>query len=189
MSSNEAYARYASAESVVHFDRLCRTLHALNFLAQRRHAGGYLQLSVHPRHLLAVPSQHGLVFEAILKRCGLAPVDIVLELETGEFLDDARLASAIKNYRERGYRIALSGSGEHPESFAPDIVKRTLDNLINPSFIHPSQTHADNLLTQSELALAQQSGIHLGQGNLLGKAQRDCVSTHKPDGLAYNLRD
>jgi hypothetical protein len=64
-----------SAGSVMHFDRLCRTLHALNFLAQRQHAGGYLQLAVHPRHLLAVPSQHGLVYEAILKRCGLAPED------------------------------------------------------------------------------------------------------------------
>ena len=72
VSSEEAYALCETAESVIHFDRLSRTLHALNFLAQQRHAGGYLQLAVHPRHLQAVQSQHGLVYEAILKRCGLA---------------------------------------------------------------------------------------------------------------------
>ena len=70
LSPAEAYAACETPESVVHFDRLCRTLHALNFLAQQQYAGGYLQLAVHPRHLLAVQNQHGLVYEAILKRCG-----------------------------------------------------------------------------------------------------------------------
>ncbi len=37
--------------------------------------------------------------------------------------------------------------------------------------------------------LAEQDGIHLGQGSLFGDPQRDCVSTHKPNGLAYNRRD
>ena len=189
LGSEDAYARCGSAESVVHFDRLCRTLHALNFLAQRRHAGGYLQLSVHPRHLLAVPSQHGLVFEAVLKRCGLAPVDIVLELKTGELIDDARLASAVHNYRERGYRIALSGNGEHPELFAPDIVKQPLDGLITLPASPNMQKHAVDLTSSSDLTLAEQNGIHLGQGSLFGDPQRDCVSTHKPNGLAYNRRD
>ena len=31
-------------------------------LAQRQHAGGYLQVAVHPRHLQAVSNQHGLVY-------------------------------------------------------------------------------------------------------------------------------
>ena len=31
-----------SEAAMVHFDRLCRTLHALNFLAQQRSTGGFL---------------------------------------------------------------------------------------------------------------------------------------------------
>lgn len=103
-----AFARCLTPAAVVHFDRLCRTLHALNFLAQRKHVGGYLQLPVHPRHVLAVPSKHGLVFEAVLKRCGLAPEDIVLEFAEPAPGDESWQA-AISNYRERGYRIARRG--------------------------------------------------------------------------------
>ena len=189
LDSDAAYRRFPSDESVVQFDRLCRTVHALNFLAQHRHAGGYLQLSVHPRHLLAVPSQHGLVFETILKCCGLAPVDIVLELKTNVDLDDAHFASAVENYRERGYRIALSSQGEHPELFAPDIVKYPVKTLRQPSFPAGALIHADNLDSAEDLEIAKAYGAKLGQGILFGNAARDCVSTHKPDGLAYNLRD
>ena len=108
-SAAEAYAACETSESVVHFDRLCRTLHALNFLAQKQYAGGYLQLSVHPRHLLAVQNQHGLVYEAILKRCGLAQEDIVLHIDISAIGGQARLVNALASYRQRGYRLALAG--------------------------------------------------------------------------------
>src|SRR5574343_66315 len=107
VSVEAAYAACETAESVVHFDRLCRTLHALNFLAQQQQAGGYLQMAVHPRHLLAVQNQHGLVYEAILKRCGLAPQDIVLELAADSLDDSGHFAHALANYRQRGYRVML----------------------------------------------------------------------------------
>lgn len=180
LQPEEAYAACDSDESVVHFDRLCRTLHALNFLAQRRHAGGYLQLSVHPRHLLAVPSKHGLVFEAVLKRCGLAPDDIVLELASGRILDDRRLAEAVHNYRQRGYRIALAGSGEHPELFAPDIIKRSLDAPGGIGASGQTRIHLAGIASEQERILACQSGADLGQGPLFGEARSLCVSTHRP---------
>jgi len=179
LNAEAAYATCRDGEAVVHFDRLCRTLHALNFLAQRRHAGGYLQLAVHPRHLLAVPSQHGLVFEAVLKRCGLAPEDIVLELATGQLIDNARLASAVHNYRQRGYRIALAGVGDHPELFAADIIKQPLVSLSDLPRTG-AHRHADQLTCDSELAQAAAQGIELAQGPLFGLPQADCVSTHSP---------
>ncbi|MGE5472071.1 MAG: EAL domain-containing protein [Bacteroidota bacterium] len=180
VSVDDAYAACRSAESVVHFDRLCRTLHALNFLAQRRHAGGYLQLSVHPRHLLAVPGKHGLVFEAVLKRCGLAPDDLVLELAAGPCLDDRRLADAVHNYRQRGYRIALAGPGGHPELFAPDIIKRTLRG--DPALDRKGTaiTHIDGITDAADLARACKWAANLGQGPLFGAAQAMCISTHSP---------
>lgn len=178
LPAEEAYAACRSAESVVHFDRLCRTLHALNFLAQRRHAGGYLQLSVHPRHLLAIPSKHGLVFEAVLKRCGLAPDDLVLELATGRILDDQRLAEAVNNYRLRGYRIALAGTDAHPDLFAPDIIKLPLGRQFGQT--GAAQLHIEGIASEAELLRARQLGADLGQGPLFGEAQSRCVSTHSP---------
>ena len=77
----DAYVRAVSAEAVVRFDRLVRTMHALNFLVQRRWSGGWLELAVHSRHLHAVAEGHGLVFEAVLKRCGLGPEDIILAID------------------------------------------------------------------------------------------------------------
>src|SRR5574343_1570615 len=128
VSSEAAYALCESEQAVVHFDRLRRTLHALNFLAQRRSTGGYLQLPVHPRHLQAVQNQHGLVYEAILKRCGLAPQDIVLQIDTALADGHGRLDEALGNYRQRGYRLALAGQGANwPEAsalaLAPDIIQ------------------------------------------------------------------
>lgn len=183
LSAEEAYAACRSAESVVSFDRLCRTLHALNFLAQRHHAGGYLQLSVHPRHLLAVPSKHGLVFEAVLKRCGLAPDDLVLELATGRILDDQRLADAVHNYRQRGYRIALSGTDSHPELFAPDIIKQTLESRGAPA--SPARLHIEGIASDEDVDRARQQGAELGQGPLFGEARPLCVSTHN---TSHNAR-
>ena len=180
LRAEEAYAACQSAESIVHFDRLCRTLHALNFLSQRRKTGGYLQLSIHPRHLLAIPSKHGLVFEAVLKRCGLAPDDLVLELASGRILDDRRLADAVHNYRLRGYRISIVGSDQHPELFAPDIIKQTLHDLSAPDRPAETSLHLDGIANDADLALARQKGAHLGQGPLFGEAQAACVSTHSP---------
>src|SRR5574343_1702237 len=127
VSAEAAYATCETPEAVVHFDRLCRTLHALNFLAQRRHAGGYLQMAVHPRHLQAIPNQHGLVYEAILKRCGLAPQDIVLQIDGLSLQNSPSLGEALASYRLRGYRLALaapdSTSATGAPSFVPDIVQ------------------------------------------------------------------
>jgi len=183
LTAEAAYAACQNAESVVHFDRLCRTLHALNFLAQHHHAGGYLQLSVHPRHLLAVPSKHGLVFEAVLKRCGLAPDDLVLELASGRILDDQRLAGAVHNYRQRGYRIALSGTDSHPELFVPDIIKQPLDSRRAPA--SPARLHIEGIASDEDLHRAHQQGAELGQGPLFGEARPLCVSTHN---TAHNAR-
>lgn len=186
LASEAAYARCATAEAIVHFDRLCRTLHALNFLAQRRHAGGYLQLAVHHRHLLAVPSQHGLVFEAVLKRCGLAPLDIVLELQGGSLLDNSQLSAAVHNYRERGYRIAWAGPAGATLAFTPDIVKCPLGSALGAG---TTPAHVDRLRHADDLAQARRQGFQLGQGSLFGQPRPECVSTHKPGPLTYNRAD
>lgn len=194
LDSDQAYALCRTPEAVIHFDRLKRTLHALNFLAQRRHAGGYLQLTVHPRHLKAVQSQHGLVYEAILKRCGLGPEDIVLEIDAREFLHNRHLADALANYRQRGYRLAfceLSAATDSAGLFAlrPDIVKLPLDEcseLLEQALRLSITVELGGIETGQDLAKAGAIGAGLGQGGLFGPAQIDCRPTHSGQRLAYN---
>lgn len=194
VSATEAYAACSTPESVVHFDRLCRTLHALNFLAQQQYAGGYLQLSVHPRHLLAVQNQHGLVYEAILKRCGLAPEDIVLQIDIPASCAQTRLADALASYRQRGYRLALSGSlAAHAIDdwldLEPDILQLPVGA---PSQLVEAAHHAGILIERSgiasgqDLALAGIAAIDLGRGSLFGPPAADCRPTHDKRRVAYN---
>lgn len=189
VSVADAYAACETPEAIVHFDRLCRTLHALNFLAQQRQTGGYLQMTVHPRHLQAVTNQHGLVYEAILKRCGLAPQDIVLRLDTERLSGHAAwLADALGNYRQRGYRLALT-SFDPGIRFTPDILQVSKDDALGGT----SSARAEGTLIELpgiddgltyERALA--ADVNLGQGNLFGHLQADCRPTHDQHRVAYN---
>jgi len=191
VSAQEAYAACETPESVVHFDRLCRTLHALNFLAQQQYAGGYLQLSVHPRHLLAIQNQHGLVYEAILKRCGLAPEDIVLHIDTTAISGQARLADALANYRQRGYRLALSGPLPADErlALAPDIVQfASLAQIgsLEPAHRAGIRIELSGIDDGQTYEQATAAGIDLGQGRLFGRPDVDCRPTHDKRRVAYN---
>ncbi|NTV68687.1 MAG: EAL domain-containing protein [Azonexaceae bacterium] len=191
VSAAEAYAACETPESVVHFDRQCRTLHALNFLAQRQHTGGYLQMAVHPRHLLAVQNQHGLVYEAILKRCGLAPDDIVLQIDASIIGHHPRLTEALANYRQRGYRLALAGSIEAADMLAlqPDIQQidpESRDSVLDSAHRASIQIELTGIDTAEQAAAARVAGFDLGQGALFGSAQLDCVATHGKRRVAYN---
>jgi EAL domain-containing protein (putative c-di-GMP-specific phosphodiesterase class I) len=191
INAAEAYAACEAPASVVHFDRLCRTLHALNFLAQRQVAGGYLQLSVHPRHLLAVQNQHGLVYEAILKRCGLAPEDIVLQIDTKANGLGERLADAVTNYRQRGYRLALNGplSLDALLTLAPDIVQ--FESTAQAASFKPAQPagiliELAGIDSGQSFEQASAAGMDLGMGTLLGVPEPDCRPTHGRRRVAYN---
>jgi len=183
IDGDAAYALCGDAAAVVHFDRLCRTLHALNFLAQRRHAGGYLQVSVHPRHLLAVPSQHGLVYEAILKRCGLAPEDIVFDIDLPAPDDGAYLA-ALDNYRRRGYRLALhtlpAGTTAALLALRPEIIRLPACSAeaAAQARVAGVASEVSGIESGADLGEARAAGIDLGLGSLFGAPQADCRPTH-----------
>jgi EAL domain-containing protein (putative c-di-GMP-specific phosphodiesterase class I) len=115
------------AQDIVYFDRLVRTLHALNFLTQD--AAGDLHLNVDAQHLLAVSANHGQVFEQILRQCGLLPERIVLEIPEHAIRDKDRLREAVAAWQSRRYRIAIDGFGrDHAQltqvlALRPDVLK------------------------------------------------------------------
>jgi EAL domain-containing protein (putative c-di-GMP-specific phosphodiesterase class I) len=127
---------HAEGGRVVGLDRLCRTIHMLNYLPGA-HEGGYLFLVVHPRHVLGVKCNHGAYFEDVIFRCGLAPERVVITLAmTAAYHDQLpRLLAGLGNYRRHGYATAVGfeqGAGrpdwtnhlaELRARFAPDFLR------------------------------------------------------------------
>jgi len=130
---------------IVYLDRLTRTLHALNYLAQD--LNGDLHMSVNPKHLLEVHGNHGAVFEQILSKCGLETNRIVLEIS--EYVSNKEhLQIAIDGWRQRRYKIAFDNFTPSPVQIArvlkhkPDIVKIDISSL----YIVAGTTEARQLL-------------------------------------------
>lgn len=114
-------------DEFIRLDRLVRTLHALNYLTHR--VRGNLLLKVHPRHVVSVPTEHGLAFEEILRPCGLLPEQITLEIDISRIENSEHLIVATQNYKSRGFSIAVSHFGRRHADFqllrkiAPNLVK------------------------------------------------------------------
>ncbi len=183
-----AFRQAEVAERLVKFDRLCRTLHTLNYL-NMGHRNGLLFLNVHPELLVAVNS-HGKVFEQVLHNHHVPTHQVVIEIHEGAVSEEKLLAAAIANYRERGYKIAIDDFGkEHSNlerlwTLAPEYVKLDGD-IIHQATFNPklqrilpklveiireldAEVIIEGVETRAELRLAQQAGIHLIQGYLLG---------------------
>ena len=109
VSADAVFVLPVDDQEFVYVDRLVRTLHALSYLA--RPLRGTLLLKVNRRHVMSVPTDHGLAFEEILRSCGLTPQQITLELDADGLADVDHFARAVTAYRQRGYGIALSGFG------------------------------------------------------------------------------
>lgn len=191
----------ADATQIVNFDRLCRTLHLLNYLARKRDTYSQLVLDVDPRHILSVPRDHGAYFSELLEQCGLGAERIVLSTSlelaarSGDYLH--RLGQGLANYRSRGYQIAVK-LDELPMSkatthfffrVAPDYLRadsrwfagsaralpsgvgRYLGLLHRLMFGFGGKVILEHLADEEGLALARDGGIELIQGPFL---ERPC---------------
>lgn len=184
-----AFRQAEVAERLVKFDRLCRTLHTLNFLNMGK-GNGLLFLNVHPELLVAV-NAHGRVFEQVLHQHHVATHKVVIEIHESAVSEEKLLAEAIANYRERGYKIAIDDFGkEHSNlerlwTLAPEYVKldggiiqqaefnprlqRILPKLVEIIHELDAQVIVEGVETQAQLELSRHAGIHLAQGYLLGR--------------------
>lgn len=138
-------------DEFIYLDRLVRTLHALNYLTH--HIRGNLLLKVHPRHVLSVPAEHGLAFEELLRPCGLMPEQITLELEIDGIEAVEHLQQAVRNYRQRGYHIAIHRFGrvsldyERLARLKPEIVSLDPTLLQSPEQLAIAIRHIHSLGT------------------------------------------
>jgi len=174
----------AAQDQLVAFDRLCRTLHLLNYLTSS-HEQKRLFLNVHPR-LLTEVSVHGVVFDEILQSVHWSASHVTLEFPESElFLSDpSRSKHAIDNYRRRGFGIAIDHFGLHATeldallALAPDMVKfdrqlrcedstrqrQSLAHLV--TLLHEAgvQVVMQGIETPVQYQLAVDAGVDLFQG-------------------------
>lgn len=187
--------RIAAAHGqLVAFDRLARTLHLINYLAYPRNHER-LFLNVHPR-LLGEVSKHGIVFEEILSSVHWTPQQVTLEFLEDDVAagDFSQLREAAKNYRERGYGIAIDDFGGEQLSrldsiweLEPDVVKldrklllkseaspnfrKTLVHLVGLLQQLKAQVVMEGVETLQQSQIARDAGVDLLQGFYYGHPQ------------------
>ena len=168
---------------IVRLDRLCRTLHALNYfsaVAQRQ----TLFLAVQPRLLESVKDGHGRAFEKVLDLIGVETSRVVIEIPTEVNEDWRLLKHVIVNYRSRGYRIAVNHVGDDKGWMAelgnlfPDFVRLEAGQLKNRSgvnaLVDAIHRYGASLLvrgveTEQDMAAAVQAGADLLLGRYLAE--------------------
>ncbi len=189
VSPEFAFSFTAQSGRLIKFDRICRTLHLLNF----RHIfqdEGLLFLNVHPELVLNA-NAHGKVFERILHANSVPTDRVVIEIRESAIDKDKPLAEAVENYRERKYKIAIDGFGQKHTNLSrlwqlsPDIVKldiaiiqqaavnqklrKALPKLVEAIRDLGAQPVIQGIETQTQLDIAIETGSTLLQGYLLGK--------------------
>jgi len=127
------FSRMASDSALVRLDRLCRTLHMLNYFGRARSGDLKLFVRVEPRLLTSVKQDHGKVFGEALGHCGVATSRVVIEIPVEAVGDRDLLQHAVTNYRARGYGIAAnyparSDAGTFDE-VKPDFLKIEIKRL------------------------------------------------------------
>jgi EAL domain-containing protein (putative c-di-GMP-specific phosphodiesterase class I) len=103
------FADSASDEHLIALDRLCRTIHALNFRASGLSAsGGTLLLEVHERLLHAVPHGHGSFFRQVLELIGIPPARIIIDIPPLQSSDVHWLRRVVGSYQSAGFGVAIA---------------------------------------------------------------------------------
>jgi EAL domain-containing protein (putative c-di-GMP-specific phosphodiesterase class I) len=173
----------ATEDSVlVKLDRLCRTVHALNYFHA---ASGQANLfvTVQPRLLESVKDDHGEAFAKVLDLIGIPTSRVVIEIPADVNRNWKLLARVVGNYRSRGYRVAANHSGPNDhwmgqlESLYPDIVRLEASALVSSygtrrpvDSIHRfgAAVLVHEIETAQHKAAAMQEGADLLQGRALG---------------------
>lgn len=158
----EVFASVRKAAAIVYLDRLCRTVHMLNFLRQTND-DGCLFLHVHARHILGVPHDHGEYFEGLLHRCGLIPERIVIQIDppsTGYADERRRTQAALRDYRRRGYRLAMNvTSGVHRENILEHVSELQPDYVrFDRTCLAIGESQAPVAQAMTSIALLHESG-------------------------------
>ena len=100
------FAQASDTAALVRLDRLCRTVHALNYFTVPR-PDTTLFLNIDERLLTGVAADHGAFFEAILALIGVPPARVAIVMPPGAIDNPVAFVRAAISYRIRGYRVMV----------------------------------------------------------------------------------
>ena len=204
---------HEDSSSIINLDRLIRTVHILNFLplAHEQHS---LFLPVSEHHVINIRKDHGAYFSDILLRCGLETkkVIITVKLDHHSRISHQLILSGLKNYRERGYEIALSLDANHIHGndlliqflkrLVPDYIRLPIQLFYNKTpgdvfgrhglmqTIRRLDTVAviENIRGPEDMRLAETSGAHLMTGDYAGLLPTEKSSAPDATGIPMYRR-
>lgn len=182
----------ASTDSILqNLDRLCRTVHALNYF-QHAHPDQLLFLNVEQRLLASVPllpgvpDAHGRVFESILAEFRVTPRRVVIEFPRSVLSDPWLLERAARNYRSRGYRVAVPTNSWDEDALrlfdggaadilkvdvTPGVARRRLEGFTSGLHERGILVLARRVESSELLELVREAGVDLVQGFHVGHPQ------------------
>ena len=97
----KVFAQASGDADLVQLDRLCRTVHALNYFPHAP-AGNSLFLNIEKRLLNFVAADHGVYFEAILEKMGVSPGRVTIVMPASASDEPVTFVRAAISYRIRG---------------------------------------------------------------------------------------
>ena len=168
-------------ESIINFDRLCRTVHMLNYLTIS-HLQGELFLEVDPRHILGIKQDHGAYFEEVIAQCGLETNNVVIVLAVNS--QYARyyqeLINGLDNYRRRGYQLALKFDYLSQESDIFELIARISPNYVSLSARNMGDQTQDDSLNSRLRLLKERMALAGGQTILqqIDEKKSDLLARH-----------
>lgn len=197
LSPWQAFALSEGDTLLVRFDRLCRTIHALNYFSHVSHDVN-LFVTVQPRLLESVKDDHGRAFERILNIIGVETGRVVIEIPIEVNRDWRLLKHVIGNYRTRGYQISVNHSGASGDWMAelaslyplfPEIIRldasllyrhQVPESLADAIHHFGSRLLVHDIETQQQMSLAIQAGADFLQGRHIGAPIRaiETVTAH-----------
>lgn len=189
LSPWSVFALASEDAHLVKLDRLCRTIHAINYFTAASGRGA-LFVSVQPRLLESVKDDHGHAFKKILDLIEVKTSRVVVEIPIEVNRDSRLLKRVIGNYRSHGYQVAVNHSGTKENLAArladlhplyPDIVRLEASALLphggQESVVHAIRRSGALILvheieTKQQMTAAINAGADFLQGRLLGMPRR-----------------
>lgn len=177
------YSRAVEDGALVNLDRLCRTVHALNYFPWAP-ASERLFLNVDGRLLGGVAADHGAFFEAILALLGVPAASVVMVLPADAVESPVAFVRAAIAYRARGYRVLVPVASiadtelSHVFLAAPHYVAiespAALEDPTWRPFIgalgrHGIEAVARRIETQAQADAARRAGVRFMQGFHVGR--------------------
>ena len=105
------FADASSDEHLLALDRICRTVHALNYrVGGLSETGAKLVLNVHERLLHSVVGTHGAFFRQVLELIQIPLPNIVIDIPLLTNVDVHWLKRVVENYQRAGFEVAIAVS-------------------------------------------------------------------------------